>query len=90
MNKLRLSHSDYDFYCKYADNPFFGFDIEDSSEGVILAYDKEKKDDAWLPFELAYDNAYLKHALKPDYDPDDIGLRLEKVFDKLIYQSHNQ
>lgn len=82
-----LSKSDYNFFCKYADNPFSGFNVEDSGKMVTLEL-LPSDSDAWYPFEVAYDEAYLEHAPKPEYEPDRIGRRLERISDDLVYQSY--
>lgn len=87
---LMLSNSDYNFFCKYADAPFSGFDVLRADKLIKLSYKHDNARSAWRPFERAYDDAYLEHAPGPDYEPDSIGLRLERISDNLVYQSHHQ
>lgn len=85
---LTLSSSDYNFFCKYADNPFVGFDVSQSENLIRLSYTPDSAESAWRPFEMAYDDAYLNHAPKPEYEPDSIGLRLERISDYLVDQTY--
>lgn len=84
---LTLSNSDYIFFCEYADDPFRGFKVGKSGKMITLDYTPGDRD-AWYPFEEAYDEAYLEHAPKPEYEPDNIGLRLERISDDLVDQSY--
>lgn len=89
MRQVKISKSDFDFFNQHARSPFNGFDVSIDGDSVILSYAESTGDNSWKPFEQAYDDAYVEHAPGPSYDPDAVGLRLEKISDSMVYQTYN-
>lgn len=84
MASLNISKSDYDFINEYVDTPFKGYEVTSTNFGYALNYSDDK---AFDHFSTNYNFGLVEFGMdSPDYEINDIGRRLEGIYDKLFDQ----